>query len=287
MAKNNITSTITSNEKSQATLLVVVDKSLVKQEKEKTLSHLAQGVTVKGFRQGKAPLDLIEKKLDPTKVTEHTINHLLPLMLKAAVDEHKLDLISYPKLQLTKLEPDQDWEFTLLAPLRPEIKLGDYKKAIKAGMPSDPSKPKDDSKDKEEKEKQRLQKLLEILLKEIKVEVPAILIDDEVQESLSRLLKQVQTLGLEIDEYLKSVGKTPQSIRDEYAKAASENIALELILAAIGADLKIEVSKPEIEALIAASGDEATKKSLDTPSQRRHIMAILRQRKTITALLNL
>lgn len=282
-----ITTSITSNEKNQATLTVAIDNSLVNSERQESIKHLGEHVTIKGFRKGKAPKELIEKELDPQKVVEHTINHLLPKVLDQAIKDHSLNTIGYPKIKVLKTPTSEAWEFELIFALKPAIDLKDYKKIVKDAKSPEIWTPKDG----EEKEKaddgQIMQKVFSMLLEAIKFDIPSILVEDEVQQSLSRLIQQTQTLGLNLDEYLKSIGKTPEQIREDYSKAASDNLKLELIIDAISNDLSIEVGEKEVEAMIQVSGDEQAKKRLDTPSERRHISAILRQRKTLDALLNL
>jgi FKBP-type peptidyl-prolyl cis-trans isomerase (trigger factor) len=287
--KSLITTTLKATEKNEAKVLVSVSQSLIKEERAETVAHMASGVTIKGFRKGNAPLDLVEGKLDPQKVLDHLLDHLFPKILNQVLKDHDLKPLSYPKAKVIRLPADEAWEFELTVSLRPTITLGDYKKIISKANSDKTLTPKKDDKPKsqDEQDNDRLQKVFAALLEEIKLDVPPSLIDDEVNHSLSRLLQQTQTLGLTLEDYLKSVGKTPETMREEYAKAAEESIKLELILDAISADLKLDTTPKEIEDMITASGDEETKKRLDTPEQRRHISAILKQRKTLDAILKL
>ncbi len=285
-----ITTTLKTTVKNEAVLAIIVSQELVKTQRHEAIQHLAEEVTIKGFRKGKAPLPLIEKQLDPQKILDHTLNHLLPIIVNQAFSDHKLNPLGYPKFKLVKLDNDQDWELQLTIPIRPTFELGDYKKLVSASKPSEIILPDNKSKEtinSQEAASKRVQAIFDALLKQIQFEIPESPVEEEVKQSLSRLLQQTQNLGLKIEDYLKSINKTPKQIRDEYAKAATDNLRLELILEAIAKDLDTQVTNKEIDELIAVSGDASVKENLDTEGQRRIVKSILRQRKTIDTLLKL
>lgn len=283
MTGKSVTTTLKSKENSQALVDVSVAASLIASERQETVSHLSRDVTIKGFRKGKAPLSLVEDKLDPKKITDHILQHLSRHILASAFKDHSLEPLGYPKLKVLKIDTGEDWQFELIVPLKPEIKLGDYKKAIQTLLHPQPSK----TKKAEDSREQKLKKIVDLLLETISFAVPPLLIEEQVEDSLLRLLEQIQTLNLKLDDYLKNINKTVEQLREEYAKTAQENLKIELILQEIAIDLKIEVPESEISAFINASGTDATREKLDTSHQRRHINAILTQRKTIDALLSL
>ncbi len=281
-----ISVSLKSTEHNQATVMASVAQSLVKKEREKTLEHMAAHVTIKGFRQGKAPLNLVKSQLDPQKIAEHTLDHIFPHILKKILEEHQFELLSYPKAKIIKLPDYAPWEFEINLPLKPKVELGDYRKVVQQASPPKIIIPGQEQKENKD-EQERLPKIFDALLKQIAFEVPPMLIEEEVSHSLSRLLQQTESLGLKIDDYLKSINKTIEQLREDYSKAASDNLKIELILDLIGKDLNVEISQTEIDAMIDASGDTKVKKDLDTDSKRSHISAILRQRKTLEALLKL
>src|SRR5258706_424878 len=79
-------------------------------------------------------------------------------------------------------------------------------------------------------QKEKEQIVLKTLIDNIKVSIPKLLIDDEVNHRLSDLLARIEKLGLNLDSYLASVGKTPQSLREEYERQVKDGVSLELIL---------------------------------------------------------
>ncbi len=290
MTKPQLTTKLVSTEKNQAVVEATIPAALVSHHRQESVKHLATGVTIKGFRKGKAPLDLVEQQLDPQKITEHTLRHVVPDAVSTSVTQHQLKVIGSPHLKIKDAKPNQDWTFEITFPLSPNIKLGDYKTAIKQVNSTStiwtPDKDQPAPRP-EDKEADQLNKIFDKLLETITFDVPQVLIDEEVNQSLSRLISQTEKLGLKIDDYLKTLGKKPEQLKADYEKAAHDNLRLELILEAIAADLNIDVEQKEVEALIQATATQDAKDKLDTPSQHQYIKAILRKRKTIDALLKL
>lgn len=275
----------------QITFTVPFDE--IKSEREKALKHLSEKVNVPGFRKGKAPLDKVMEHVQSNELLEHTLSHILPHLLSKAVEENNLKPIVYPKYELVNADEDNDWQIRATTCEAPKIELGDYKKQIsdlsKSGSiwtpgKGDPTKNENEAKSKEEKE----QTVLKALLDNNKVVIPSILTEEEVNNRLSNLLARIEKLGLSLDSYLASVGKTAEKLREEYKKQSEEGLALDFILNEIALKEKVEVDKNQIDLSIkAASQDPNLKENVDTPERRRFIEAILKRRKALDLLLNL
>ncbi|MCJ7827641.1 hypothetical protein MUP65_00640, partial [Patescibacteria group bacterium] len=160
----------------------------------------------------------------------------------------------------------------------PKVVLGDFKQKIIKELAPDriwvPGKEPEKTEKKEDQEK-KLGKIFQALLKLNTFQIPEILIDEETSRLLSRLIDQTSRLGLTVEQYLQSIGKTADLIKKEYRKQAGEAIRLELLLAAIADQEKITVEDKEIEEMIQASGDKNVKKQLQTPSQKSYLKQIL------------
>ena len=61
-------------------LTVTGDQKIIDQVKKATLERAAQSAKIQGFRPGKAPLNLVEKQIDPSlfqaEFLESAVNHL-------------------------------------------------------------------------------------------------------------------------------------------------------------------------------------------------------------------
>lgn len=263
----------------------------VKIAKQKKLQELAQEITVKGFRPGKAPIDLAEKQIDAGQLMEKTLGSLLPEIYLETVKEHNLHPIISPRAQLVSAEENKDWQVKFVTTELPAVKLGDYKKTVTDSLAADkiwtPDKGKEKPEEKPAKEEERLGKIFKILLEKMGIALPEILIEEEVNRMLSQLIDQTAKLGLTIEAYLNSIGKTSEQLRTEYKQQAEETIKLELILATIADEEKIEIADLEVEKMIAGLPDEKDRQKMASPNQRAYIRQILRKRSVIDNLLKL
>lgn len=255
-------------EKSTAFVNITASQAEVGEEENHTLTHMAEEVTIKGFRKGKAPLNLVKNSLDPEKLKERTIIHLLGHAIDQAIKELKIKVIANPRLvkQETK---EGDWTFTLEFPLYPEFELGDYQERIKKAV----------AKAKPENEDKKLKVVFDTLLDTVKMEIPAALVEEEVNRSLGRLVSQTEALNLSIADYLKSIKKTPEQLREEYHKTATESLKLDFLLFAVARDQKLTVTDEEVKSLQGAADVK--------PDSRPYLESVLLKRKAVDSLLKL
>jgi trigger factor len=123
------------------------------------------------------------------------------------------------------------------------------------------------------------------LLKALKITIPQLLIDAEVDRLLSQTLDEIKKLGLTLDQYLASTGKTPEQLRADYAQKAENDIKIEFALQKIAESEKITVEQKEIDEAITQAKSEQEKASLES---NKYLLAnILRQQKTLDFLKNL
>ena len=121
--------------------------------------------------------------------------------------------------------------------------------------------------------------IIDAIMKETKVEVSDMLIDDEANRMMSRLVDQAQTIGLSLEQYLKSQNKTSDQLRGEYNKIAERNLVAELGLLKIIEDEKVEVSDEEIDQMIQAAGDPKIADRMKSFFERMYIKSILQKNK--------
>ena len=117
---------VTKLEHSRSEVLVTVDEKSWKAAQDKAFNKLAANVTVDGFRKGKAPVELIRKKVDQMKVLDEAINSLLPSLYSEILTEEKIVPVARPKVDVTKLS-DKELEVKFVIVTAPEVKLGQYK----------------------------------------------------------------------------------------------------------------------------------------------------------------
>ncbi len=105
---------------------------------------------------------------------------------------------------------------------------------------------------------------------------------------MSRLLERIEKLGLTLDAYLASIGKTSESIRTEYEKQAKDALSLDFILDKIALEEKVTVDEKQADAAIEASkADPNIPDTVNSADQRRVVKTILVRRATLDSLASL
>ena len=82
---------------------------------------------IDGFRKGKAPRSIIEKKYGEGIFAEDAINDLIGANYGAALDEMELEVIDRPRLELTPVKEGEGFTATITVQCYPDIEVKDYK----------------------------------------------------------------------------------------------------------------------------------------------------------------
>jgi trigger factor len=109
-------------------LVLAADEQQLKVIKEEALKHMAQDLRLPGFRQGKAPLNLVEKNVNPATLQTEFLDHALNELYVAALKEHNLRPVAQPQVKIQKFVPFETLEVEMEVEVVGEIKLADYKK---------------------------------------------------------------------------------------------------------------------------------------------------------------
>lgn len=266
-------------------LTITVPAEQVKRTFDEIKKEALKEVSVPGFRKGKVPPKIAEKHLDEDKLTEALFNRLIPPAYGEVVEKEKIRPIIPPQLKVLSFKKDADLVFEAKTAERPEVNLGDYEAVLKKLKGKVIYGPK--GKPLEGGEKITAGQVLEKLRQTAELKIPPLLIEQELQRMLSALIDQTQRLGITVEQYLASQGKTADQLRNEYRETAERNLEDEFIISEIAKEEKIEVNPKEIEEAIAAAPDEKSKEIFGQDRGRVYIEDILRKRKTIEYLLRL
>ena len=82
---------------------------------------------IDGFRKGKAPRSIIEKRYGETIFFDDAINNLFSLNYPLAMDELDLNVIDYPKTEMSQIKKGEGFDITVTVEVYPEFEVKDYK----------------------------------------------------------------------------------------------------------------------------------------------------------------
>lgn len=106
-------------------LNIEVPASAVNASFERWLKNIQKQANIKGFRPGKAPLPTI-KTMYADKVAQEVVNDLIQKHYFLALQEHKVEPVSYPQFDFKAPTENADFAFTANFEIRPEVKLKKY-----------------------------------------------------------------------------------------------------------------------------------------------------------------
>ena len=108
-------------------VFVTVPRAEIDSTLSKSLRELIVSADVPGFRKGRVPRSLVEKRFR-REVSGQVLQRVLMESLEQLAEEHNLDAINEPDLDVTTLEIPEtgDFEFDFEVEVRPEFDLPDY-----------------------------------------------------------------------------------------------------------------------------------------------------------------
>jgi trigger factor len=119
--------TVESKKGLSSELKVIVEKKEIEKKIETRLNELKDTINLKGFRPGKAPLELLKKQFG-SAVYGEVLEKTLQQSAFDALKEKKITPANQPKIDVKKSGEDQDLEFTISVEQVPEIEKIDFNK---------------------------------------------------------------------------------------------------------------------------------------------------------------
>jgi trigger factor len=116
-------------------LTLTADAKVLKAAKQEALKHVAKNLKLQGFREGKAPMNMVEKSADPATLQSEFLDIAMNRMYGAALEEEKLRPIAQPKVTVKKFVPFDSLEVEAEVEVIGKITLADYKK-VKVEKPA-------------------------------------------------------------------------------------------------------------------------------------------------------
>jgi trigger factor len=219
-----------------------------------------------------------------------------PELIGLKPDESKTFDITFPADYSSKDLQNKKVTFTVTAKTVREVKLPELDDvfATKVGPFKTVAELKADVKDQLQTEKQSQaqrtfeNELLAEIAEKAKADIPAVLIDEEIDRMEAEEKRNLVYRGQTWQEHLESESKTDEEHREGLRESAEARVKTGLVLGEVAEAEKINVDDAELDARIASMKQQYTDKQmqaeLDKPENRRELMSRLLTEKTIARL---
>ena len=294
----------------------------IKTEYDRVLKISAKNVKAQGFRKGKAPLKVAEEKIGKERLINKVLETLIPPRYEKLIEKEKKQPLTQPQINPISMEWGKDWELEIQIAEKPLIKVGNYKKSVKKGLKAalkqleeqEKTAAKDKvnsearegdlghkTKDKKKETKKsspkqtaaqerevKLHQVFKILVEDIQPQIPELLLKDETKREIQRMAKELEKMGLSLDDYLARRGQKFEDMSSQIAAQTLGQLQLELILREIETTEKIEVTDKDKKAELDKIKDKKMKQQIEKdPHYLEHFSKQISRRKLIDQLLKL
>lgn len=94
---------------------------------DKAFKKVVKEINVPGFRKGKMPRQMFEKRFGVESLYQDALDFILPDAYANAVEEAGINPVDRPEIDIEKLEKNEPLVFTAKVTVKPEVELGEYK----------------------------------------------------------------------------------------------------------------------------------------------------------------
>jgi len=118
---------IEKKEGAEISFKVEIPQEKVEAELSQAFYKLVKNVQVPGFRKGKVPRKIFEKRFGEETLQEEAIKKIYPEVYQEIVNEHNLIPIIEPTIEIVQFSSNKPLIFKIKLVNKPEVKLGKYK----------------------------------------------------------------------------------------------------------------------------------------------------------------
>ena len=119
---------VTNLSPTEVKVLIKASPSELADYKKIVLDKFAGSIKIQGFRQGKAPLNIVEKNIDQSKFQAEFLEEAMSGLYGESVRRRNFKPVNNPQVAVKKFVPYTDLEFEITVEALGEMKLADYKK---------------------------------------------------------------------------------------------------------------------------------------------------------------
>lgn len=118
---------VTKKEHNVTELVIELPVEEVAKAYDKAFKKLVQQVNIPGFRKGKAPRKMIEKRVGEDGMRSEAFDFIIPDAYRQAVLDNNIETVGRPEVTDVTLNEGEPCVFTVSVITKPEVTLGDYK----------------------------------------------------------------------------------------------------------------------------------------------------------------
>lgn len=113
---------------SQKELTIEISAAEMQSHLKWAAEQLSKASAVEGFRPGKAPYDVIQKKFGDMKILEVAADKVVKQTFFQALKEKQIESVGAPQIKIEKMAPKNDFIYKATVSILPSITLADWKK---------------------------------------------------------------------------------------------------------------------------------------------------------------
>ncbi|MED3549192.1 trigger factor [Cytobacillus praedii] len=114
-------------EGNQGVLTIEVNAEKVNEGLDAAFKKVVKQVNVPGFRKGKMPRGMFEKRFGIESLYQDAVDILLPEAYANAIEETGIEPVDRPEIDVEQIEKGKSLIFKATVTVKPEVKLGEYK----------------------------------------------------------------------------------------------------------------------------------------------------------------
>ena len=93
---------------------------------DKAFRKLVQKIDIPGFRRGKAPRSLVERRYGKDYIYQEGLDDLMNETYRSAIKDNDITPLAKPEIDAPVLEIGQPYHFSVTIPILTPVELGDY-----------------------------------------------------------------------------------------------------------------------------------------------------------------
>jgi len=280
----------------------------IETEYNRVLKISAKNVKAQGFRKGKVPLKVAEEKIGRERLINKVLETIIPPQYDKLIEKEKKRPLTQPQITPISMEWGKDWELEIQIAEKPSIKLDNYKKSVKKGLKvalkqleeqkkTTKGKAKDKNKETQkatpeqttaQEREVKLHQIFKTLVEDIQPQIPELLLKDETKREIQRMAKELEKMGLSLDDYLARRGQKFEEMSSQIAAQVLGQLQLEFILREIELTENIDVEAKDTKIELDKIKDKQMRKQIENnPFYLDHFNKQISRRKLIDKLLDL